>query len=386
MAEILLEHLPSHIVAESEERNGFVFDEKNEKDVIEEALVWLDEHPGVGEVLVTGGDPMIMPDDAMALLGDTSSLWLWADVYERDIAEIGLALDRTRAVPHRTGGAYLAQALSGIDIMTALLHRFVRTEPARDRFLLSPGHYALPLYVCLADLGYFDPELLEILAGRDSITNREYVDLVGVSPRTGNRDRFQRESFGRRNRLVELDTQFQKNIADVDDTLVVGQRRPFLKLGKLLANHLGVGPDISLGMPLGILSAVRHRPTPRLGFGPSRDLLRRSLFELLPVHDQIRGEGQPQAFIGERSKRRDIHLNVPKGAAFLDNRIIAKFAGRIDIKRDLSTGLLRNFLCQPSDFLINCRSLTPDMTEEIKLLQGQVLEPLVKKGSRIHDE
>jgi transketolase len=67
---------------------------------------------------------------------------------------------------HATGGAYLAQALSGIDIMTALLYRFVRGRPGepgwpdRDRFLLSPGHYALPLYVCLADLGYFDPGLL----------------------------------------------------------------------------------------------------------------------------------------------------------------------------------------------------------------------------------
>ena len=37
------------------------------------------------------------------------------------------------------------------------------------------------------------------------------------------------------------------------DTLIVGQGRPFLKLDKPLADHLGVGPDISLGMPLGIL-------------------------------------------------------------------------------------------------------------------------------------
>jgi transketolase len=68
---------------------------------------------------------------------------------------------------HRTGGAYLAQALSCIDLMTALMHRFVRGRPeepgweGRDRFLLSPGHYALPLYVCLADRGYFPVEELE---------------------------------------------------------------------------------------------------------------------------------------------------------------------------------------------------------------------------------
>lgn len=67
---------------------------------------------------------------------------------------------------YRTGGAYLAQALSCIDLMTALLHGYVRCKPTepgwpdRDRFLLSPGHYALPLYVCLADLGYFPAKLL----------------------------------------------------------------------------------------------------------------------------------------------------------------------------------------------------------------------------------
>lgn len=67
---------------------------------------------------------------------------------------------------HQTGGAYLAQALSSIDLMTALMHGYVRGrsgEPdwdGRDRFLLSPGHYALPLYVCLAELGYFEEDLL----------------------------------------------------------------------------------------------------------------------------------------------------------------------------------------------------------------------------------
>lgn len=44
------------------------------EDVIEAALGWLDEHPGVGEVLVTGGDPMIMPDEAIEyLFGELAS-------------------------------------------------------------------------------------------------------------------------------------------------------------------------------------------------------------------------------------------------------------------------------------------------------------------------
>lgn len=67
---------------------------------------------------------------------------------------------------HRTGGAYLAQALSGIDLMATIHYGFARSDPSRpdwpdrDRFLLSPGHYALALYVILADRGYFDNELL----------------------------------------------------------------------------------------------------------------------------------------------------------------------------------------------------------------------------------
>jgi transketolase len=69
-------------------------------------------------------------------------------------------------VTYRTGGAYLAQALSGIDLMTALFYRYLTSNPqepqwpGRDRFLLSPGHYALPLYVILADQGYFSRDLL----------------------------------------------------------------------------------------------------------------------------------------------------------------------------------------------------------------------------------
>jgi transketolase len=69
-------------------------------------------------------------------------------------------------VTFETRGAYLAQALGCIDLMTALLHGFVRCRPdeprwpGRDRFLLSPGHYALPLYACLAERSYFDPALL----------------------------------------------------------------------------------------------------------------------------------------------------------------------------------------------------------------------------------
>lgn len=69
-------------------------------------------------------------------------------------------------ITYKTGGAYLAQALSGIDLMTAVFYRYMKFLPKqpgwqdRDRFLLSPGHYALALYVVLADSGYFNKKLL----------------------------------------------------------------------------------------------------------------------------------------------------------------------------------------------------------------------------------
>ena len=94
-------------------------------------------------------------------------------------------------VAYKTGGAYLAQALSGIDLLTAIAYRFAKgsaqhpLHPDRDRILLSPGHYALILYVILADRGYFDRELLWTFKGEGSplelATHRGTVPGVEVS-------------------------------------------------------------------------------------------------------------------------------------------------------------------------------------------------------------
>jgi len=94
-------------------------------------------------------------------------------------------------VAHRTGGAYLAQALSCIDMMTAVHYLFARSNPAypdwpgRDRFLLSPGHYALALYVVLADRGFIDRDLLWTFKDNGSplelATHRGTVPGVEVS-------------------------------------------------------------------------------------------------------------------------------------------------------------------------------------------------------------
>lgn len=91
----------------------------------------------------------------------------------------------------QTGGAYLSQAMSGIDLMTCLFHCYLKFNPKqpdwdkRDRFLLSPGHYALALYVILADLGYFDQKLLYTFKENESpfelISHRGTLPGVEVS-------------------------------------------------------------------------------------------------------------------------------------------------------------------------------------------------------------
>ena len=43
-------------------------DAKSPKETIDAALEWLDSHPGVGEVLVTGGDPLVMKDASIEYL------------------------------------------------------------------------------------------------------------------------------------------------------------------------------------------------------------------------------------------------------------------------------------------------------------------------------
>lgn len=94
-------------------------------------------------------------------------------------------------ITYKTNGSYLAQALSGLDMMTAVFYRYLNLNPCqpdwdgRDRFLLSPGHYALPLYVLLADLGYFDSGVLDTFKENDSpaelISHRHTLPGVEIS-------------------------------------------------------------------------------------------------------------------------------------------------------------------------------------------------------------
>lgn len=65
------------------------------------------------------------------------------------------------------GAGHYSSTFSCAEILSALYYAQMRIEPGnpawenRDRFVMSKGHAAIGLYPVLADLGYFDPALLE---------------------------------------------------------------------------------------------------------------------------------------------------------------------------------------------------------------------------------
>jgi len=64
------------------------------------------------------------------------------------------------------GSGHIGGSMSAMDIMTILYHKYMRIDPKkpampdRDRFILSKGHVGVGYAPVLADLGYFDKELL----------------------------------------------------------------------------------------------------------------------------------------------------------------------------------------------------------------------------------
>jgi transketolase len=93
-----------------------------------------------------------------------------------------IKLNATRMVAIQ-GFGYLGQALSSAEIFAVLFGtNFVR--PGIDRFVLSPGHYAIALYAVAAEIGLIDRELLKEYGGDGSLleaisTERTpFVDLT----------------------------------------------------------------------------------------------------------------------------------------------------------------------------------------------------------------
>jgi len=64
------------------------------------------------------------------------------------------------------GEGHIGGAFSALDIITVIYNRILKFDPEkpkwedRDRFVLSAGHKVLGLYATLADVGYFDEEIL----------------------------------------------------------------------------------------------------------------------------------------------------------------------------------------------------------------------------------
>ena len=64
------------------------------------------------------------------------------------------------------GEGHIGGAFSALDIITVIYNRILKFDPEkpkwedRDRFILSAGHKVLGLYATLADVGYFDEEIL----------------------------------------------------------------------------------------------------------------------------------------------------------------------------------------------------------------------------------
>ena len=75
----------------------------------------------------------------------------------------------------RAGGGHLAPGFSSTEILVALYDEVLRIDPKnpkwedRDRFILGKGHGCMPLYVLLAQKGFFDEKHLDTFCKPGSI-------------------------------------------------------------------------------------------------------------------------------------------------------------------------------------------------------------------------
>jgi len=91
------------------------------------------------------------------------------------------------------GSGHVGGALSSIDIMTILYHKFMNIDPEnpgmedRDRFILSKGHIGVGLAPVLADKGYFPKTWLETYnhTGSDLGMHLDKNKIPGLDASTG---------------------------------------------------------------------------------------------------------------------------------------------------------------------------------------------------------
>src|SRR6266576_5039362 len=81
---------------------------------------------------------------------------------------------KTLRVIHRAGSSHIGSAFSMTDLLAVLYTKILRVDPnrpdwaERDRFILSKGHACAPLYVTLAERGFFPREWLDDFYGDGS--------------------------------------------------------------------------------------------------------------------------------------------------------------------------------------------------------------------------
>ncbi len=97
------------------------------------------------------------------------------------------------AMANRAKSGHVGSALSTIDILSVLYHRFLRIDPKnpkwaeRDRFILSKGHGCSGLYATLAQRGFFSESSLETFLKDESIFagHPSALHVPGVELSTG---------------------------------------------------------------------------------------------------------------------------------------------------------------------------------------------------------
>lgn len=94
---------------------------------------------------------------------------------------------------HLSGGSHLASILSSADIIATLYSDVLRYDPKnpsysdRDFFVLSKGHAGAGLYAALAEVGFFDKEILKTHYKNGSILSGHvsHKTVPGVDVSTG---------------------------------------------------------------------------------------------------------------------------------------------------------------------------------------------------------
>jgi transketolase len=100
---------------------------------------------------------------------------------------------KTLGMIHRAKSSHIGSGFSMADLLAVLYTRILRVDPARpdwperDRFILSKGHACVPLYVVLAERGFFPKEWLDDFYQDDArlAGHVTHVGVPGIEVSTG---------------------------------------------------------------------------------------------------------------------------------------------------------------------------------------------------------